>query len=715
MKKTVSIVLLIFLVFTLFIVNESSILASSTPVKIIGNDKQIPKNLKGLKQFKLELEGHKDKSGSYLNGNINLNFDDSKTFGWQSNLGIKYVFVKGGNAGNLYSYNQEDTMDNGLHAPKNGGGKQPDIGHITFYYEEVPKQIFENPIIGNGADPWIVRHNDGYYYYTNTTGNNITIWKSKTISGLQNAESKVVWTPENGAPNDSHIWAPEMHFIEGKWYIYFAASGGDMEKQRMHVLQSETSDPFSTYSYPDGTTYGKITTPDDKWAIDGSILNYEGKYYFTWSGWEGDVNVRQDIYIASMINPWTVSGERVELSRPEFDWEKIGEPHVNEGPQFLQNPDGQLFMIYSASGSWTDDYKLGMLTLIGSNPLDPNAWEKSSEPVFVKAPEVGVFGPGHNGFFKSPDGTEDWIIYHAAKFNGSGWDRNVRMQQFTWNQDGTPNFGTPVATGTLQAVPSGELAGTLTPKLPVGYKFEAEDATVNRARIVSNTSASNGKKVGYIDFADSFVEFDVNVPPGEYTLKIRYANGMGEKTTHKVSVNDVSVGDVVYDSYGWDSWYFVEKEISLSKQENKIRISKGDLFTELDFIEIVPKQPEYRYEAEHAVLNNVTINNTFAASNKQKVSFDSFDQRDSSIEYRIKMDEAGTYHLLVTYQNQTNEVTTKNILIDGKQISKIEYIPTSENSWGTVSIPIELEQGAHTIALSQTTGLLELDYIQFSK
>ncbi|SFL60177.1 Beta-xylosidase, GH43 family [Gracilibacillus orientalis] len=716
MKRMLGLLFIAVLVVPLIVVSkDSSILASADPIRIDGNDnsknEQLPEELKELKQFKLELDDNSQESGSYHDGTIHIDFQDNKTLDWQSDIGIKYVFVKGGNAGNLYSYNQEDTMDNELNAPKNNGGQQADIGHVTFYYEEEPAQLFENPVIGDGADPWIVRHTDGYYYYTNTTGNNVTIWKSKTISGLQNAESKVVWTPEQGAPNSAHIWAPEIHFIDGKWYIYFAASGGDMEKQRMHVLESETSDPFGDYSYPEGTTYGKITTPSDKWAIDGTILEMDGEYYFAWSGWEGDVNVRQDIYIAPMTNPWTISGDRVELSRPEYDWEKIGEPLINEGPQFLRNDDGELFLIYSASGSWTDDYKLGMLTFTGSDPLDPDAWEKSSEPVFEKDPEVGVYGPGHNGFFKSPDGTEDWIIYHGAKFQGSGWDRNIRMQKFTWNEDGTPNFGKPVATGTLLEVPSGEQAGTLTPKLPVGYKFEAEDATINRASIVSNTSASNQAKVGHIDFDDSFVEFDVDLPAGDYTLKVRYANGMGEPASHHVSVNDTSIGEVNYNSYGWDSWYFTEKEISLDDQENKIRLTKGNQFAELDFIELVPSQSEFKYEAEHAQLTNATIINTFAASNKQKVNFTS---NESVLEYRINVEEAGTYNLDLTYSNETNGMSRQKVVINNNEMGEIVFPPTGDKL-DSVSIPVELEAGVQTIHLSQTTGELTLDYMQLTQ
>ncbi|UOQ46594.1 family 43 glycosylhydrolase [Gracilibacillus caseinilyticus] len=692
--------------------DNSSLLAIQDPILMEGNDRagneQLPTELKDLKPFKLELDGDSIDSGLYLNGKINIHFQNRKTFDWQSDIGIKYVFVKGGNAGNLYQYKQGDTMDKYLKAPNNRGGKQPEIGHITFYYEEESTQLFENPVIGDGADPWIIRHTDGYYYYTNTTGNNITIWKSKTISGLQDAENKVVWEPEAGAPNSAHIWAPEIHFIDDKWYIYFAASGGDMEKQRMHVLQSETSDPFSEYSYPEGTTYGEITTPSDKWAIDGTILEWNDKHYFAWSGWEGDINVRQNIYIAPMTNPWTISGKRVELSRPEFDWETIGEPHINEGPQFLRNDDGDLFLVYSASGSWTDDYKLGMLTFTGSDPLDPGAWEKSTDPVFEKDPAVGVYGPGHNGFFQSPDGTEDWIIYHAAKFQGAGWNRNVRMQKFTWNEDGTPNFGKPVATGSLLEAPSGEQAGTLTPKVPVVYRFEAEDADVHRARIVENTSASNQAKIGYIDYEDSFVKFDVGLPGGDYTLKIRYSSGNGESASHHVFINEKSMGEINYNGYGYDSWYFAEKDIHLDGKDNKIKLSKGASFAELDFIELVPKKPAYKYEAEHAETTKGQTVNTFDASNKQMVTVN---KEDSEMAYRIKVEKSGTYNLELSYRNRTDKVNRHMVVINENNVSEITYPPTSE-SFESVSIPIELEAGIQTILLSNVHGEIDVDYIQ---
>jgi GH43 family beta-xylosidase len=171
------------------------------------------------------------------------------------------------------------------------------------------------------------------------------------------------------------------------------------------------------------------------------------------------VNTEQDIFIALLSNPWTISGNRVLISAPFYDWEKNGAPPaVNEGPEVIMNSN-RIFLVYSASGCWTDDYCLGMLALKeNGDPLNPIDWVKSTNPVFTKKPGNGVYGPGHNGFFKSRDGSEDWIIYHANSLaaQGCGNARNPRMQKFTWNSDGSPNFGEPAPINVPIKKPSGE-------------------------------------------------------------------------------------------------------------------------------------------------------------------------------------------------------------------------------------------------------------------
>lgn len=319
---------------------------------------------------------------------------------------------------------------------------------------------FTNPLFESGADPWCI-YKDGYYYYTHTTGRNITLWKTKSIDGLKNAPKKVVFTPPPTGPYSKQLWAPEIHYLRGKWYIYFAADSGNNVDHRLFVLENSSKDPFEG----EWIMKGKLTTPGDKWSIDGSVFEHKGQLYLVWSGWEGDVNGEQNIYIATMSNPWTVTGERVRLSKPTFDWETHGDlnnpndvPHVNvnEGPQILARKD-KLYLIYSGSGCWTDHYSLGMLSIAADKSLvDSAAWTKHPQPVFKQHAENSVYAPGHNSFFKSPDGKEDWILYHANDKPGQGCGRmrSPRAQRFTWNEDGTPDFGVPVARDVPLKIPS---------------------------------------------------------------------------------------------------------------------------------------------------------------------------------------------------------------------------------------------------------------------
>jgi GH43 family beta-xylosidase len=321
-------------------------------------------------------------------------------------------------------------------------------------------QTFTNPLLPSGADPFSF-YKDGYYYYTHTTGNSIVLWKTKNLANLKTADKKTIYTPPQGTLYSKEIWAPEIHFIDGKWYAYFAADDGKNDHHRMYVLENVTVDPMQG----NWIFKGKVADPSDKWAIDGDVFTYESQLYMIWSGWEGDQNGQQNIYIAKMKNPWTIEGNRVLISFPSFDWETIGDLHdannpphvnVNEGPQVLMN-DKKLFIVYSASGCWTDSYALGLLSFTGKNNLlDPAQWKKSAEPVFKQSKENSVYAPGHNSFFKSPDGKEDWILYHANSLPGQGCgkQRSPRAQKFTWKKDGTPDFGEPVKENTAIAIPS---------------------------------------------------------------------------------------------------------------------------------------------------------------------------------------------------------------------------------------------------------------------
>lgn len=309
---------------------------------------------------------------------------------------------------------------------------------------------FRNPLKVNGADPWLQWH-DGEYYLTTTTGTDIRMRHAKKIGDLRQAKDTVVWqdsTPGRAA----HIWATEFFYLDGengkRWYGYYTASDDRDDHHRMYVIESEGSSPLGPYHFK-----GKVLTDpkDEFYAIDGSVISLpNGDHYFVWCGRPSKAG--QGIYIQKMKNPWTLEGERQYLEADGF-----GVEWVREGPVALVR-NGRVFLIYSMCPADTPDYRLGMLVASDqANLADAKSWKQHPEVVFARNDEAKVYGPGHNSFFRSPDGKEDWIVYHAKVGTERTYaDRTARAQKFTWNADGTPNFGVPISTEVEIPVPSGE-------------------------------------------------------------------------------------------------------------------------------------------------------------------------------------------------------------------------------------------------------------------
>jgi len=309
--------------------------------------------------------------------------------------------------------------------------------------------VYTNPL-GPGADPFVVRW-EGMYYLVRSQGNAVWIDRAESLqeihAGHPGSQSILVWAAPQDTDYSKQIWAPELHQIAGRWYIYVAASDGNNATHRMHVLERDAADPFGSFVYK-----GKIAAATDRWAIDGTAFEWQNKWYFVWSGWPGFSDGQQNLYIAEMRNPWTLLGDRVLISTPQYAWERHGLA-LNEGPEILVH-DGQLHIIYSASGYWTPQYALGRLTFNGvGSPLVASLWIKHPSPVFQA--NSAVVGVGHASFVTSPDEHEHWIVYHAhanpTEFNE---DRVISIQRFDFNPDGTPNFGSPVPPNEPLPVPS---------------------------------------------------------------------------------------------------------------------------------------------------------------------------------------------------------------------------------------------------------------------
>lgn len=276
------------------------------------------------------------------------------------------------------------------------------------------------------------------------------------ITQLSQISEKAVWSPQDPS-NSYHLWGPQIHYIDNKWYIYYCADDGNIDNRQIYVLENDSPNPLQGKFIMKGKI---LTNKDNNWSIHASTFEHHGKRYLIWCGW---LNRRisketQCIYIAEMKNPWTLASNRVLIAKPEYEWEcqwisidgnKTAYPiHVNEAPLFFQSKNkDKLLIYYSASGNWTPYYCVGLLTAdANSNPLDPNSWKKSPEPVFKQSPENHVYSPGRLCFIPSPDGKEWYVIYHARKMIRDMLvldGRTPRMQKIEWDKNGIPILGIP--------------------------------------------------------------------------------------------------------------------------------------------------------------------------------------------------------------------------------------------------------------------------------
>ncbi|ORY55849.1 alpha-N-arabinofuranosidase 2 [Pseudomassariella vexata] len=347
---------------------------------------------------------------------------------------------------------------------------------------------YSNPVMTlNIGDPFMAKYSaDGedWYIFTYTTNDNITLKRSKSLTDNWDlAETRTVFKPDptgddSGQPWSTDIWAPEIHNISGSWYIIFTATP-DYDNppplqdalcpincpainHRMFVLEGSGSDPWKAEFSLKG-----MLNSYDQFAIDGTYFVKNEKLYHVYSCWEHAYSAwPANLCITEMSDRWTVKSnlsDRRMISIPDQPWEQVpyGRPirlATNEGPQQLRNPKtGQDFIIYSAARVNTPFYCLGMLELTGNDPMQYQSWTKHTKGcVFHQNTASGVYGTGHASFITSPDGTEDYLVYHAQTTPNPAANlyRTARIQKFTWNEDGTPRF--PLAENGPFDVPSGQ-------------------------------------------------------------------------------------------------------------------------------------------------------------------------------------------------------------------------------------------------------------------
>jgi GH43 family beta-xylosidase len=315
----------------------------------------------------------------------------------------------------------------------------------------LPPGCFVNPI-AEGADPYVIRDRSRYLWSQTDGDRGIAVACSDRLTSL--GERRVVWRAPDAGPYSRQVWAPELHRLDGRWYIYFAASDGDNRRHRAYVLVADSDDPLGTYA-----VHGPMETGDavgtPEWAIDMTVLQHGGRRYAIWSGWPDHRTEVQYLYIAPLSSPTTLGATRVVLSSPfDYAWERVrvNSEGLDEAPQVVVH-DGRTFVLFSCSSALLPSYKLGLLELVGDDPLDRAAWHKHPEPVFTSSADT--FGVGHASCIASPDGAQWWLAYHAKINRKTNFKRVLHVQPMSWGADGMPVFGAPVSAGVPLPLPPG--------------------------------------------------------------------------------------------------------------------------------------------------------------------------------------------------------------------------------------------------------------------
>ncbi len=382
--------------------------------------------------------------------------------------------------------------------------RQPDYGDV---------------LVEQRADPYVVKAADGTYYFTasypvcgyterdNGIGyDRVVLRHADTIEGLADAEEVTIWNQADSAKAFRYIWAPEMHYIGGSWYILFTASrSGNTFDIRPSMLKCMGDDPMdpNNWNTADESNFHRVTAKAGDtgmngtaaftdFSLDMTYFESAGRHYLVWA--EKPNNISK-IYMAEIdpSEPWQLISNTMLVSTPDFAWEWDGGTIINEGPAVLKH-DGKIHLCFSAAAvNYT--YCVGMVTAEeGADLLNPDSWTKYPTPL-LKSEDFEVegyepqCGPGHNSFTYDKDGNPV-IVYHARPMNCSNamdangnWGtceyvnrgddalsdpcRHARAKSLNFAADGTP---------ILNMTPSEELK-TRDVTLTVAVEGDEVDAT----------------------------------------------------------------------------------------------------------------------------------------------------------------------------------------------------------------------------------------------
>jgi GH43 family beta-xylosidase len=308
---------------------------------------------------------------------------------------------------------------------------------------------FRVPLVyGYQADPMMFTWNGSYYLYVNEQLQYNRLRRTHSLAGIASAADEIISSGVVGVGTATSC-GYMLHW-NSLWYQYCADGRGSL------VLVSSADDPMSTY-----TLAGYIDGPSGFTGYSEWPIVVGSQIYMLFTN-DATSTTLHSIWAAKFSNPYTRTGTWNIIATPNSgsgSWECGDSRCIDEGGSAVVH-GSKAFLLFSAGGYESPDYCVGMLTASTSSDLtQQSSWTKSSGCVISRNNAASVYGPGSALWFKSLDGTQDWIVYHVKtstnnQYNGD--DRKLELMHITWDSGGNPIFASPHAMDTFTPLPSGD-------------------------------------------------------------------------------------------------------------------------------------------------------------------------------------------------------------------------------------------------------------------
>ena len=303
---------------------------------------------------------------------------------------------------------------------------------------------FENPVYGEDfPDPFVLKHAGVFWAYATgygADGNCFPVMRSDDLVAWEPAGSAMAALAER----PPCMWAPEVWYEEGRFYLYYSA--GNEEQMELRVAVAEA---------PDGPCVDAgVRLTSEEFAIDAHVFRDRdgAKYLFYATDFLEHTHIGTGVVVDRMRDPLSLEGAPRPVVRAQYEWQ-VYDPkrdskggvcwHTVEGP-FVLERDGRYAMMFSGGNWQNESYGVGFATT--DRVLADGEWSQYCDGAFTRpvlTSAAGVRGPGHNSVVRGPDNRQLYCVYHYWPDDLRG--RVMAIDRLEWVGDRLVILGPTVA------------------------------------------------------------------------------------------------------------------------------------------------------------------------------------------------------------------------------------------------------------------------------